>query len=97
MTKKKKRVNPFYILLVLAGIVFAVTACAYGVMAVKQMHATDIQFTRAAAEPQGHARDADFVQFMDDYGARLMLGELAVLAVTSAAAIGTDRFWVQEE
>ena len=33
MSPVKKRVNPFYILLVIVGIAFCITATAYGVMA----------------------------------------------------------------
>ncbi len=35
MAKKKSGINPFYVLLAPLGIVFTITACAYGVMAFK--------------------------------------------------------------
>ena len=37
MAKAREPVNPFYVLLVLLGIVFLVTACAYGVMAYRAL------------------------------------------------------------
>ena len=30
--------NPFYFLLMVAGVIFCVTACAYGVMTVRGLH-----------------------------------------------------------
>ena len=33
MARQKEPINPFYILLVALGVVFLITACAYGVMA----------------------------------------------------------------
>lgn len=89
MSPRKKRVNPFYVVLVLAGVAFVVTACAYGVMAVKQMHVSYVSIEQAQA-------DASFVGFMDEHGATVMLIELAILGVATFAAIGTDRFWTGE-
>lgn len=84
--KAKRRVNPFYVVLVLVGTIFALTACAYGVMAVKQMHASN-QLLPSTAPEEG------FVAFMDQEGPKVMLIELAILALATVGAIGTDRFW----
>lgn len=90
MPASKKRVNPFYVILVLVGVVFVVTASAYGVMAVKQLHAAQTPWTMPT-------QDASFVLFMDQHGPRLMLVEIVVLAIATAAAIGTDSFWSGED
>ena len=58
MSPRKKHVNPFYIVLVVAGLVFLLTACAYGVMAVKQLRAPHTLPAQVEA-------DASFVEFMD--------------------------------
>lgn len=75
--------NPFYVVLVIAGIAFAITACAYGVMTFVEL--------RDSASAEG----SSLVDFMESYGVVLMLGELAVLAVGTLGAIGTDRYWQQ--
>jgi hypothetical protein len=72
----KRPVNPFYVLLVLAGIAFTVTACAYGVMAFRAV--------RTADPPTG------LPAFLDRHGGMLMVAELAVLAVATLAAIALD-------
>lgn len=85
MAKKKELINPFYVLLVVAGIVFAVTACAYGVMA---FHAV-----RSASSSVDPATANRFLSFMSEHGDILLGGELLVLAVATVGAIGTDRYW----
>ena len=82
----------------MTGVAFAVTACAYGVMAVKQLHAADTSASRiAAATDERREADANFVRLVDTHGPRLMLIELAILAVTTVGAIGTDRIWSESE
>ena len=85
MPIRRRRVNPFYVLLVLAAAVFCVTACAYGVMAVRQLHAAP-----PAAVPE---QDEAFVTWMDRYGATALIVEVGVLAVATIAAMATDRYW----
>ncbi len=98
MATGKKRVNPFYVLLVLAGVAFALTACAYGVMTVKELHAAQaaIHPSHVDGSTAQMSVGPGFVQFMDQQGPRLMLFELIALALTTFAAMGTDRFWSAE-
>lgn len=86
MAKKQKSVNPFYVLLVLAGVAFGLTALAYGASAA--MWTIDPVRARQSAD-QG----VGLVAAMDGYGVKLLVGELAVLLVATVLAIGTDRFW----
>jgi hypothetical protein len=72
--------NPFYLLLLVVGTLFAITACGYGAMTVRMI------------EP--HAFTAGD-RFFDTYGLWLMVGELGVLAVLTFLAIGTDDYWVR--
>jgi hypothetical protein len=64
------------------SLVFTITACAYGMMTVRAMH------------PDQAVMDADdnhvLTRILDRYGAQVLLGELAVLAVLVAAAIGME-------
>src|SRR5687767_10988835 len=82
---KKGPLNPFYVVLVVVGVAFCVTACAYGVMAFR---AVKSESTTAAMRPE-----PGLMQFLDRHGAMLMGGEIAVLALATAAAIGTDSLW----
>jgi hypothetical protein len=72
--------NPFYAMLVVVGVAFAVTACAYGVMTVRGLdpHASDEQ---------------GLVGLMDRHGLAIMAVELMLLALLTALAIGTDEYW----
>jgi hypothetical protein len=81
----KKSFNPFYALLVPAGLVFAVTAFAYGYMAFQATNSVRAEAGRHAAHP--------LFQWMRANGDMAMLIELAVLAVLTVGAIGTDRYW----
>jgi len=74
--------NPFYVLLVIVGTAFAITACAYGVMTFTEM--------RGAAPAAGRGA---LLAFMKRHGNSLLAGELLVLAVATTGAIATDRFW----
>ena len=76
--------NPFYVLLLVAGVMFAITACAYGVMAFRTFHAAS---AAADAEPSG------LMRFLEGHGGTVMAWELAALAVATVGAIGTDQYW----
>ena len=81
MARRSAPINPFYIVLVIAGIVFAITACAYGVMTFLAMQA-------------GYAdQKPALLAFLEEHGGMLLTIELAVLAVATFAAIGTDSYW----
>lgn len=74
--------NPFYVLLVIVGIAFAITACAYGVMTF-----TELRMSSSAGQR------GVLIEFMESYGAVTLAGELAALAIATVGAIATDRFW----
>lgn len=77
-----KRVNPFYSALVIVGVLFSLTACAYGVMTVRGL------------EPS-NADEGGLIGFLDQYGLWILMGELAVLGLLTVAAIGTDEYWTR--
>lgn len=87
-----KRINPFYVILVLFGVAFVVTAFAYFLMALKDVHASGLFPATGSLEAQA-AGSLGFVEWMDRYGVRLMVGELVVLAISTVAAIVTDTYW----
>jgi hypothetical protein len=85
---RKKPFNPFYVLLVIAGAAFAVTACAYGITAMRALRPN-----RAVAESP--PQSAALTEFIDKHGNRLLVGELVVLAIATVGAISTDGYWTR--
>ena len=51
MKPSKKSANPFYAVLIVAGLAFVVTAAAYGVMATRESRAA---VTRSSPSPNTH-------------------------------------------
>jgi hypothetical protein len=86
MSKPLKTANPFYPVLLIVGLVFAVTACAYGVMAVNFL---------SPAQVMENAPEGGLLAFLDRHGMTLLLSELGVLAVVTFAAIATDDYWTR--
>ncbi len=84
--KTKKPFNPFYPVLLVVGVVFAITACAYGVMTVNLLSPAQVMTT---------APERGLVAFLDQHGVTLLLSELGVLAIVTFAAIGTDDYWAR--
>ena len=82
---EKKVFNPFYGLLVVVGTMFAITSCWYGVMMVQLLDPA--RAMAAQLEPSSS------VTFFNRYGLTILVAELAVLAVATVGAIGTDDYW----
>ena len=77
----KERTNPFYVALLIAGIAFAVTACAYAMMIVVKQ--------RGDSTGPEHP----LIHLMEEQGLVILLVELGLLTVFTFAAIGTDEWW----
>jgi hypothetical protein len=84
----KRVVNPFYVLLVVTGLLFGVTAMAYGVMSTVALHHP------AAAEESGDSSHG-LMPWLDQHGSKLLMTEVAVLAAATLLAISTDRYWTR--
>ena len=89
LSAKKKWKNPFYALLIPVGAAFCVTGFAYGFMAFQQVNAG-----RAIVE---QSADHPLFEWLQAHGSTAMLVELAILAVLTIGAIGTDDWWMREE
>jgi hypothetical protein len=74
--------NPFYFLLLLAGLLFVITALAYAVIPVLEQKATD------AGEPPPPSAFRDALRAE---GGRWLLAELGVLLVFGIASMALDR------
>ncbi|MBS0211384.1 MAG: hypothetical protein JSS27_20775 [Planctomycetes bacterium] len=86
MSSERRRLNPFYALVVLSGAAFGLTACAYGVLTYRAIRGVDV-----GAEP------SRAWQFLNEHGGLLLGIELAVLAVATILAIGTENFWQRRQ
>lgn len=86
MQRSEKFANPFYALLLVAGLAFALTATAYVVMAYRDRD-TALSVTSETAEQDS------LMLWMSENGEVTLLTELGFLAVFTVAAIATDDFW----
>ena len=68
MSKIKEETNPFYAVLLVMGLVFVVTACAYGVMMVQTLQ-------------HGGPPPSAMVTWLEANGTWLLAAETAILAV----------------
>lgn len=89
----KKPFNPFYVLLILVGIAFCITACAYGVMTVRGLHDGAAMGANVSTTESGER----LMEWLDKNGFRLMMIEIAILAVCTFSAIATDEYWTKQE
>jgi hypothetical protein len=85
MQRSEKFANPFYSLLLAAGIIFALTAISYGVMAFREARPPAADVPAAGPHP--------LMVWMSEHGEKALLAELGFLAVFTFAAIGTDSYW----
>ncbi len=85
MSRVKKTINPFYILLVLVGFAFVVTACAYGMMAYRDVTAAD------------GVGSAGLLHLMNAHGGTILAVEVVLLGLFTVGAIGTDEFWQRRQ
>lgn len=79
---RTKPINPFYAALLAAGIAFAITALVYTTMMVR------------GANPH-LAAEQGLVGWMARHGGLILVVELAILALLTFAAIGTDEWWAR--
>lgn len=75
MSKPKEPFNPFYVLVILLGVLFAVTTFAYGTMAYRAVAQTD----------EGSA-----MQILDEYGVSILSSELVLLGLATFGAMWLD-------
>jgi hypothetical protein len=86
MQRSEKFANPFYGLLLVAGIAFAMTALVYGVMAYRDRD-TAVNVTSTTSE------EHPLMLWISEHGEAALLTELGFLAVFTVGAIGTDDYW----
>lgn len=93
MPKKAEAFNPFYAMLLVVGIVFAITAFAYCVMTVRGVGGSLAMADESTAE---HSQlGLDLMALLDRHGLWIMLAQLALLGVATFGAIFTDDYWTR--
>ena len=95
MRPSRKSANPFYVLLIIAGLSFAMTATAYVVMAFRDSHAREEAIATDAAAV-ATSDEHPLMVWMRHHGDAALLTELGVLAICTFAAIGTDSYWQRQ-
>jgi hypothetical protein len=92
--RSNKFSNPFYSLLLVAGIAFAVTATAYGVMAFREARPVPVEIVESASvAPHPHP----LMSWMSRHGETALVTELVLLGIFTFGAIGTDDYWQRRE
>ncbi len=86
---QKKWKNPFYALLIPVGMAFVVTGFAYGFMA--------FQMVNAGSGGADLYADHPLFAWLRVHGNTALLVELAVLAVLTVGAIGSDSWWTERD
>ena len=92
MRRSRKFANPFYVLLLLAGLSFAITATAYVVMAYREAHA-HVEQLAGEASTVATTDEHPLMIWMRRHGNAALLSELGLLAICTFGAIGTDTYW----
>ena len=90
MQRSQKFANPFYGLLLVAGIVFAITAICYGVMAFRDARPAP---QAVEADAQNPRPEHPLMAWMRRHGDSALMAELVFLAIFTFGAIATDSFW----
>jgi hypothetical protein len=86
--KQKQAFNPFYAALVLVGIAFTVTACAYAVM---MFRATRFTGRESAGE------QSRLMSLLDERGMEILGIEVLLLGVATVGAIGLDQYRIKRD
>ena len=104
MVRPQTTSNPFYVVLLVVGLVFVLTACSYFVMTLQAREASygrslpprdNMPESNMPESRDASAQSTDFADFMDQYGFTLLMVELGLLAAATFAAIGTDEYWMR--
>src|ERR1700730_6316054 len=80
--RASQRFNPFYLLAVLFGIAFTITACAYGLMMLRSI--------RAEGLPQEGQPGFGLMDLLSQHGTAILAVGVAALAIFTWAAIYLD-------
>ena len=83
MSKGKEPINPFYVFTAIAGVIFTITACGYGLLMLRSARPAVSQ-TPEQVHP--------LMRLLDQHGILILAVEVGFLAVASVAAIMLDHY-----
>ena len=89
MAKHKQPFNPFYAALIIVGVAFTVTACAYALLMVRATRPQDSYNAASALSP---GEESTLMELLDQRGMEILGAEVLLLAVATAGAIGLDQY-----
>jgi hypothetical protein len=79
---RKELPNPFYLLSVIVGVAFTVTACAFGLLILRT--------NRGLYSPEADSSEQPLMNLLDQHGLAILGAEVALLAAVTIAAIALD-------
>jgi len=82
---KTKSINPFYVLCVIVGVAFTLTACGYGLLMIRTNRGLPAAGDDVAAPHP-------LLALLDRHGMTILVVEVVLLAVISIAAITLDHY-----
>jgi hypothetical protein len=85
MARNKQPVNPFYVVLLLVGIAFFLTASTYFVMTLRA--------DRLGRDAENVSQSNALMQFMHERGGQVLAIELGLLGLCTLAAMASDGYW----
>jgi hypothetical protein len=91
----KPPLNPFHFLLGLMGVIFTFTAIGYTVLIVreeKQAWQAPPPIAVKATPGEPDMREHPLLKLMSAHGMEILLSQIGIIAVLTAAAIGLDRW-----
>lgn len=86
MPRSRKSTNPFYVLLVVAGVAFVLTAMSFWIMSLDRLQS-------AGPAADGQRAPHPLVEWLDAHGMTALAVELVLLGIGTVGAIGTDDYW----
>jgi hypothetical protein len=94
VAKQKQPFNPFYALLVIVGVAFTITSCAYALLMVR---ATRPDASGAAGSVSLGGEEGGLMKLLDERGMEILGVEVFLLALATVGAIGLDQWRVGRE
>jgi hypothetical protein len=88
VSKRKQPFNPFYAALIVFGVAFTVTACAYALMMVRATQPMPAD----SADSASSLGETGLMKVLDERGMEILGVEVLLLAVATVGAIGLDQY-----
>ena len=88
MRKQKQPFNPFYAALIVFGVAFTITACAYSLMMVRSTQPASSDSANSASL----GGETGLMKLLDERGMEILGVEVLLLAVATVGAIGLDQY-----